>query len=409
MNYHISHKTKKINAEINLPKSKSLSNRALIIKALCANEFKIIDLSNSDDTLLLSKALSSDSKNIDVGESGTAFRFLTAYLANKKGEFTLNGSKRMQERPIKALVNALRDLGADIKYLEKDGYPPLKITGNTIEGGKVEIDASISSQFISALLLIAPTLKNGLEISLTGEVLSTPYISMTLKMMAFFGVKSHWEGTTISIKKQPYIPKDIKVESDWSALAFLLEIMVLSKKGELKINGLFENSWQGDSEVLEIFKPLGVKSEFQNSSLILSKFEAIDNSRKFDLNLKDYPDLAQAYSCSLSGLNKTATIKGLKNLKYKESHRLSALKNELQKFNQNSEYTDSEFILHDSKITAPNKSLDTHNDHRMAMCLAPLGLLFDIKINDIEVVSKSYPSFWEDLEKMGFTVSALSH
>lgn len=409
MNYHISHKTKKIDAEINLPKSKSLSNRALIIKALCSESFTIEDLSSSKDTQLLSKALHSQSSTINVGDSGTAFRFLTALLSTKSGEFMLSGSERMKERPIKDLVNALTALGADIEYLEKEGYPPLKIAGKTIEGGKVSIDASISSQFVSALLLIAPSLKKGLEITLLGNVLSKPYISMTLKMMTYFGVDSQWDGNTICVKKQSYVAKDIQIEGDWSALAFLLEILVLSEEGKLKINGLFEESWQGDYKLLEIFKLLGIESKFQNSSLYVSKRKNSEISKSLDLSLVDYPDLAQAYCCSLVGLSRNATIRGLQNLKYKESHRLAALKKELEKLNQKSEYTDSEIKLQNSKIAAPIQNLETHNDHRMAMCLAPFGILFDVKINDVEVVSKSYPTFWEDLKKMGFIVTALSH
>ncbi|MDB2675461.1 3-phosphoshikimate 1-carboxyvinyltransferase [Flavobacteriales bacterium] len=409
MNYHISHKTKKIDAEINLPKSKSLSNRALIIKALCSESFTIEDLSSSKDTQLLSKALHSQSSTINVGDSGTAFRFLTALLSTKSGEFMLSGSERMKERPIKDLVNALTALGADIEYLEKEGYPPLKIAGKTIEGGKVSIDASISSQFVSALLLIAPSLKKGLEITLLGNVLSKPYISMTLKMMTYFGVDSQWDGNTICVKKQSYVAKDIQIEGDWSALAFLLEILVLSEEGKLKINGLFEESWQGDYKLLEIFKLLGIESKFQNSSLYVSKRKNSEISKSLDLSLVNYPDLAQAYCCSLVGLSRNATISGLQNLKYKESHRLAALKKELEKLNQKSEYTDSEIKLQNSKIAAPKQNLETHNDHRMAMCLAPFGILFDVKINDVEVVSKSYPTFWEDLKKMGFIVTALSH
>jgi len=408
MNYHISHKTKKIDAEINLPKSKSLSNRALLIKVLCSESFTIEDLSSSKDTQLLSKALHSQSSTINVGDSGTAFRFLTALLSTKSGEFMISGSERMKERPIKDLVNALTALGADIEYLEKEGYPPLKIAGKTIEGGKVSIDASISSQFVSALLLIAPSLKKGLEITLLGNVLSKPYISMTLKMMTYFGVDSQWDGNTICVKKQSYVAKDIQIEGDWSALAFLLEILVLSEEGKLKINGLFEESWQGDYKLLEIFKLLGIESKFQNSSLYVSKRKNSEISKSLDLSLVDYPDLAQAYCCSLVGLSRIATISGLQNLKYKESHRLAALKKELEKLNQKSEYTDSEIKLQNSKIAAPIQNLETHNDHRMAMCLAPFGILFDVKINDVEVVSKSYPKFWEDLKKMGFIVTELS-
>jgi len=409
MNYHISHKTKIINAEINLTASKSLSNRALIIQALSSTPFKIHNLSTSKDTQLLNEALQTKSDKIDVGDSGTAFRFLTAFLACKEGDYNLTGSDRMKERPIKELVNTLKELGADIKYLEKNGYPPLKIKGKSIEGGKVSVDASISSQFISALLLIAPSLKQGLTITLEGDILSAPYIKMTSKIMSYFGVETEWKGKTICIKKQEYKAKDILIEGDWSAVAFLLESISLSRSGTLKINGLFENSWQGDFKLVDMFQKLGVESNLIDSSLLLSKKENSSINQSLDFNFIDYPDLAQAYCCALAGLKKTATLKGLQNLKYKESHRLFALKSELEKFKQKSEYTDSQFILKESEISMPTQSLDTHNDHRMAMCLAPLAILFDIKINDAEVVTKSYPTFWEDLKKMGFTVSVLTH
>ncbi len=409
MNYHISHKTKIINAEINLTASKSLSNRALIIQALSSTPFKIHNLSTSKDTQLLNEALQTKSDKIDVGDSGTAFRFLTAFLACKEGDYNLTGSDRMKERPIKELVNTLKELGADIKYLEKNGYPPLKIKGKSIKGGKVSVDASISSQFISALLLIAPSLKQGLTITLEGDILSAPYIKMTSKIMSYFGVETEWNGKTIYIKKQEYKAKDILIEGDWSAVAFLLESISLSRSGTLKINGLFENSWQGDFKLVDMFQKLGVESNLIDSSLLLSKKENSSINQSLDFNFIDYPDLAQAYCCALAGLKKTATLKGLQNLKYKESHRLFALKSELEKFKQKSEYTDSQFILKESEISMPTQSLDTHNDHRMAMCLAPLAILFDIKINDAEVVTKSYPTFWEDLKKMGFTVSVLTH
>lgn len=409
MNYHISHKTKTINAEITLAASKSLSNRALIIQALSSTPFKIHNLSTSKDTQLLNEALQTKSDTIDVGDSGTAFRFLTALLACKQGDYTLTGSERMKERPIKELVSALKELGADIKYLEKEGYPPLKIKGKSIEGGKVSVDASISSQFISALLLIAPSLKKGLTITLEGDILSVPYIKMTSEMMSYFGIETQWEGKTICIKNQDYKAKDILIEGDWSAVAFLLESLSLSKSGTIIINGLFEDSWQGDYKVIEIFQKFGIESNFIDSYLHLSKKENTIINQSLDINFIDYPDLAQAYCCTLAGIGKTATLKGLQNLKHKESHRLFALKSELEKFKQKSEFTDSEFILKESEISMPIQNLDTHNDHRMAMCLAPLAILFDLKINDIEVVSKSYPTFWEDLKKMGFKVYVLTH
>jgi 3-phosphoshikimate 1-carboxyvinyltransferase len=232
---------------------------------------------------------------------------------------------------------------------------------------------------------------------------------MTSEMMSYFGIETQWEGKTICIKNQDYKAKDILIEGDWSAVAFLLESLSLSKSGTIIINGLFEDSWQGDYKVIEIFQKFGIESNFIDSYLHLSKKENTIINQSLDINFIDYPDLAQAYCCTLAGIGKTATLKGLQNLKHKESHRLFALKSELEKFKQKSEYTDSEFILKESEISMPIQNLDTHNDHRMAMCLAPLAILFDLKINDIEVVSKSYPTFWEDLKKMGFKVYVLTH
>jgi 3-phosphoshikimate 1-carboxyvinyltransferase len=252
-------------------------------------------------------------------------------------------------------------------------------------------------------------LKQGLTITLEGDILSAPYIKMTGEMMSYFGIEIQWKRNTINVKNQSYSVKDILIEGDWSAVAFLLESLSLSKSGTLIINGLFEDSWQGDYKAIEIYQKLGVESNFIDSSLHLSKKENTSINQPLDINLIDYPDLAQAYCCTLAGLRKIATLKGLQNLKHKESNRLFALKAELEKFQQKSEYTDSEFILKESEISMPTQNLDTHNDHRMAMCLAPLAILFDLKINDIEVVSKSYPTFWEDLKKMGFTVSVLTH
>ena len=408
MDFLISHTSKSINADLILPPSKSISNRALIIQALCQSKPKLLNLSKSSDTQSLLQALQPNSKTIDVGDAGTSMRFITAYLSQQEGSYILTGSDRMKERPIGHLVEALNSIGADINYLEKDGFPPLAINGKALEGGKVDIFTSVSSQFVSALLLIAPTLKKGLSLSLKGEVLSKPYIKMTLDMMRYFGIQSSWTNNTIEVEPQNYVSKDLKVESDWSALAFILQAMSIAKSAQVSISGLSKDSWQGDSYVLNLFEKFGLQYEFKDEKLYLKKLNKGLNG-DYNVNLIDTSDLAQAYCCTLSALSKSAKIKGLNNLKLKESHRLKALHMELNKIGQHSRYSEVTIQLESSVLHTPTESFDSHNDHRMAMCLAPFALLFDIKIKNIEVVNKSYPSYWEDLKKMGFTISPLTH
>ena len=408
MGFLISHTSKSINADLVLPPSKSISNRALIIQALCQSKPKLLNLSQSSDTQSLIKALQANSKTIDIGDAGTSMRFLTAYLSQQKGSYILTGSDRMKERPIGHLVEALNSIGADINYLEKDGFPPLAINGKAVEGGKVDVSTSVSSQFVSALLLIAPTLKKGLSLSLKGELLSKPYIKMTLNIMRYFGIQSSWTNNTIQVEPQNYRPRDLKVESDWSALAFILQGMSIAKSAKVSISGLSKDSWQGDSYVLNLFKKFGLQHEFKDDKLYLKKFNK-DLNRDYNVNLIDTPDLAQAYCCTLSAFSKSAKISGLNNLKLKESHRLKALHIELNKIGQISYYTEDTMQLEASILHTPTESFDSHNDHRMAMCIAPFALLFNIKLKNIEVVNKSYPNYWEDLKKMGFTISPLTH
>lgn len=408
MDFLISHTSKSINTDLILPPSKSISNRALIIEALCQSKPKLLNLSQSSDTQSLAQALQTSSKTIDIGDAGTSMRFLTAYLSQQKGSYILTGSNRMKERPIGHLVEALNSIGADINYLEKDGFPPLAINGKTLEGGKIDVYTSVSSQFVSALLLIAPTLKKGISLSLKGELLSKPYIKMTLDIMRYFGVQSSWINKTINVEPQNYVSKDLKVESDWSALAFILQAMSIAKSAQVNISGLSKDSWQGDSFALNLFEKFGLQHEFKDEKLYLMKLNKDLNS-DYNVNLIDTPDLAQAYCCSLSALSKSGKIMGLKNLKLKESHRLKVLHMELNKIGQNSRYSEDTIQLESSVLHTPKESFYSHKDHRMAMCLAPFALLFDIKIKNVEVVNKSYPSYWKDLKKMGFTISPLTH
>lgn len=405
MMYHLSHPSKTFDAEITLPYSKSISNRLLIIQALCKNSFEISNLSNAHDTKVLAETLAQNTPSIDVKDCGTAFRFLTAYLATREGEFILTGSKQMKRRPIKYLVDALKQLGAEIHYLEKKGFPPLKISGKPLAGGRVDINASISSQFISALLLIAPTLNQGLELNLQGKILSKPYIMMTIECMRHFDVDVKWTKNIIHVLPQTYRSKNIKVEADWSSLAFFLQAMAFSKQSSLKISGLFENSWQGDAKMLEVYSRFGIKSQFINGYLYLSKKDSISETDNYNINLIDLPDVAPAYCCTLAGINKTAVVSGLDNLKHKESHRLMVLHEELNKMKQNSRYTNSMFSLLPSTLSRSVLPFESHNDHRICMSLAPFGLLFDVEINGVETVQKSFPNFWQEMKKIGFTIN----
>ena len=390
MNYKIAHPTKVVECEIDLPGSKSISNRLLIIQALCKQKFVITNLSNSEDTKALQKALTDNVTTIDVGAAGTSFRFLTAYLSTLVGNrFILTGSNRMKERPIKELVDALLELGVEIKYLEKSGFPPLAILGTDIIEKKVSIDGKISSQFISAILLIAPTLRNGIELKISGEIVSKPYIIMTLKLMEEFGIYHTWQENTIEIKPQKYSAKDYNIEADWSAASFWYEIAALSSNCNIALNGLTENSIQGDRKVMELFRNLGVQTKFENGSIILTKTEKNDISK--EINLINTPDLYQPLKCTLFAKNLTTKFLGLQTLKNKETDRIKAVEKELLKLNK-------------------TKTITTYKDHRMAMSFAPLCLKYDtLQIKDVAVVEKSYPNFWNDLKKGGFIITPLTH
>mgnify|MGYP005641502431 FL=1 len=387
MNYKISHPTKVVNCEIDLPSSKSISNRLLIIKALCKKKFLIKNLSESDDTILLKNALNSKEKTINVSHAGTSFRFLTSFLSIQKGkEFILNGSDRMKERPIKELVNSLQELGVKIEYLEKEDFPPLKIIGTEIDGGEIEIDGTISSQFISSLLLIAPNLKNGLILKIKGELVSKPYVLMTLKLMGEFGINWTWNKDVITILKQEYVAKNYTVESDWSAATFWFQSASLSEKCKIILRGLNEESIQGDSACKKIFKDLGVDSVFKNGDLILTKNKRISPSETY--NLIETPDIYQSLKCTLFTLNKDSEFTGIQTLRNKETDRIAAVENELLKLNT-------------------PKIIETYNDHRMAMSFAPLSLKFEeLQISNPGVISKSYPNYWKDLKKGGFKISS---
>jgi 3-phosphoshikimate 1-carboxyvinyltransferase len=396
-----------INGALQLSGSKSISNRLLIIQALSGSINSIDNCSTSEDTCVLQKALSSNSSIIDIGLAGTAMRFLSAYYASRKSNVILTGSKRMKQRPIGVLVDALRLLGADISYTEKEGFPPLKIKGKPLEGGVVSMNASVSSQFITALLLISPSLKKGVQIQLSSDVLSKPYIDMTLTLMKQQGVASTWEGNRIIVPSGTYKNEIIEVESDWSSISYLFEIMALSSAGEIMVSKVDEISVQGDQKVMEFYKLFGVESSIEKGVLKLRKVEGFVQEEKIEIDCKGTPDIAQTLAATACGLGVAIKLTGLNNLPLKETNRLLALKIELEKCGAEVVITNNETLEVFPLKEFPKIDLEfeTYHDHRMAMCLAPLALKAkSVLIDDIEVVNKSYKTYWEDLEKLSFNL-----
>ena len=387
--------------DIQITGSKSESNRLLILQQFYPN-LSIENLSNSDDSQLMQKALASSEKEISIGHAGTAMRFLTAYFALKENsEIILTGSHRMKNRPIKILVDALSDLGASIEYVEKDGFPPLKITGKKLTRNEVEIDGSVSSQYISALLLIASSLENGIKLSFKGKVTSVPYIKMTLSLLEEVGVNFDWSGKTITVLPKKNIEnKTIVVESDWSSASYYFSYSALSENSRLEISSYKQNSLQGDSVLVEIYKNLGVETSFKSNSLILENVGEINKEYFKELNLVNAPDIAQTIVVTCFGLGIECYLTGLHTLKIKETDRLVALKTEIEKMGGEVEITDETLHLKSSNFVKENIIIDTYDDHRMAMAFAPLALKVPLQINEPEVVSKSYPTFWEDFKKI---------
>ena len=386
--------------------SKSESNRCLLLKALF-DDLTIENLSNSDDTELMKNALSSDDSLIDIHHAGTAMRFLTAYFATQNGrKIILTGSSRMKERPIRILVDALRNLGAKIEYSENEGFPPLKIQGQEFLKSEVFLKANVSSQYISALLLIAPSLKNGLNLHLDGKITSIPYIEMTLALLNEVGIRTSFESNKIKVfPYEGHNSKTLIVESDWSSASYFYSIVSLSSVGtKINISSYKENSLQGDAILSEIYNNLGVSSKFNNSVLTIEKISD-DLPKSLDLDLSNTPDIAQTLAVSCLGLQINCNLTGLHTLKIKETDRLLALKNEIKKLGTNIEISNNSLGINSPKPLLKNVEIKTYNDHRMAMSFAPLMLRTDICINDANVVSKSYPNFWNDLEKLGLSLT----
>ena len=391
---------KTVSGSVQITGSKSETNRLLVLQQFYPN-LSIKNISNSDDSRLMQKAFASTSNEINIGHAGTAMRFLTAYFSVKENtEIVLTGSHRMKNRPIKILVDALTSLGANIEYLEKEGYPPLKITGKKLESNFVEIDGNVSSQYISALLLIAPTLKNGLQLKFKGEVTSVPYIKMTLQLLAELGIESSWKNDIISIFPKPTInDKTIVVESDWSSASYYYSLVALSPNAEVTLSSYKINSLQGDSILVTIYKDLGVETTFKEDTLILKNTNtAIFKSLKWDLI--NAPDIAQTIAVTCFGLGIECFLTGLHTLKIKETDRLVALKTEIEKLGGEVIITNETLHLKTSTKIKEHIVISTYDDHRMAMAFAPLAVKVPIQIEDANVVSKSYPTFWEDFKKI---------
>lgn len=408
-----------LQSAISITGSKSETNRLLLLQALFPN-LTLANTSNSDDSEVMQKALDKDSQIpssisqlptsssqlIDIHHAGTAMRFLTAYFAvNEEKEVVLTGSQRMTERPIKVLVEALQQLGAQISYEKEEGYPPIRIKGQRITKNKVSIPANVSSQYISALLLVAPKLEKGIELTLVGEITSIPYIKMTLALLNEIGVETSFEGNIITVK--PLIaspkPQTLTVESDWSSASYFFSIVALSEIGtQITLSSYKQNSLQGDSSLVEIYKNLGVDTVFENNNIVLRK-SAICNLQSATFNLNSSPDIAQTIVVTCLGLGIGCHLTGLHTLKIKETDRLEALRIELTKLGANISVTNDSLTLVASKEINHKVKIATYNDHRMAMAFAPLALKGPIIIENAEVVSKSYPDFWNDLEHLGFS------
>lgn len=394
-----------IHTTVQLPASKSMSNRALILNALSLSPFPIQNLSDCEDTRVLVDAFNSNSNVFDVKGAGTAMRFLTAFLAGMEGEWIIKGSKRMHERPIHPLVDTLIALGAEIDYLEKEGFPPLRIRGRRLKGGEVYLSGNISSQFISALLMIAPLMERGLIMHIEKKVVSRPYIDLTMAMMKQCGVSAKWDNNDIVVKPQTYQASELSVETDWSAASYWYEIVALMPGSEVKLTGLQKKSLQGDANVSSLFSDLGVTTEYGDDGIIIRHTKK--KTKKFFHDFVNEPDLAQTFAATCCFMGVPFLFSGIQSLKIKETDRVQALMNELKKLGFVLKENDIGMLEWDGERCFPEKepAIDTYDDHRMAMSFAPGAIVLrSLIINDPQVVTKSYPHFWDDLKKAGFKI-----
>jgi 3-phosphoshikimate 1-carboxyvinyltransferase len=389
---------------IALTPSKSITNRVLIIQALSANKFEIKNPATANDSLILRKILTDRPSYVDIEDAGTACRFLTAYLCCQQGGFLLTGSDRMKKRPIGSLVTALKDIGADILYEEKADYLPLRINGKKLHGEKVIVDASASSQFVSALMLIAPTVENGLSIEPLGKVASEPYVHMTAGIMRSFGVEVFLQENIIRIDRQKYLVKDFTVENDWSSASFWYIMAALSSSAEFKLEGLFQNSIQGDSIIVKIMEQFGIRSQFYDGGVICRKTHSTELTHlKYDFS--DCPDLVIPVAVVCAASKVFAEFSGVKNLRLKESDRLAVIKSELEKAGSKVEVGEDSLKIIPGELIE-GVTIESHNDHRIAMAFAALSMKVEISIDDENVVRKSYPEFWQQCAQIGLKINS---
>lgn len=408
MQYTIQATKKSLTGEITLPTSKSISNRVLIINALAYSPFPVQNLSDSDDTRVMEQVLNANSDKFDIGHAGTAMRFLTAFLSKIVGKWEITGSERMQQRPIKILVDALNQLGAKIEYINNPGYPPLRIWGSNLKGGRLELDGSISSQYISALLMIAPSIEGGLELTLTNRITSASYIDLTLSLMAQYGIEYKWEDNVITIKEQSYQPIPYVVEADWSGASYWYQMAVLANEADILLKGLKLESLQGDCDQAKWFEIFGIVSTQEEDGVRLSKKE-VRLPENYVQNFVENPDIAQTFAvmCVCKGI--PFHFSGLKTLKIKETDRINALITELGKLGAELYEPQPGELAWNGNIDEvqfySDVEIDTYHDHRMALAFAPVALINgSISINNPMVITKSYPGYWADLKKIGIKV-----
>lgn len=403
----------RIDTTIKLPASKSISNRALIISALAGVKTMPRNISNCDDTEVIVRALRDNPYEIDIKAAGTAMRFMTAYLAVTPGEHVITGTERMKHRPIKVLVDALRYLGADIEYIGEDGFPPLKIRGKALDGGSIEIPGDVSSQYVSALLMIAPMLNGGLELHLTGNIISRPYIDLTIHTMHDYGARVEWTDVdTIVTEPTGYREREFIIENDWSGASYWYETLALmgDRESSIRIPGLIDSSRQGDSGVRYLFSMLGVKTSFEDGIKTKPTTVTLKAMRsmlpKLDFDFSGQPDLTQTLVVTCAAMNIPFHFTGLATLRIKESDRIEVLKREMRKMGfVIREENNSELLWDGERCEATMEPIDTYEDHRMAMAFAPAAVKFPgLRINNPEVVTKSYPNFWKDLQQAGFKI-----
>jgi len=407
MKYLVTKENKVLKGVVKLEGSKSITNRVIIIKALCPEFFEMNNFSLSEDAETMVELINSSEPVLNCKDGGTTLRFLTAFLAIHEGEVVLTGSARLQQRPIGPLVDALNFLGANIEYMGEVGYPPLRIKGKRLTGNRIDIDGSVSSQFISALLLIAPVLKDGLVVRLKGEISSRPYIQMTLNIMKHFGINYEWTQSVISVPHQEYLARKYNVEGDWSAASYYYSMAAMADEVDLKLMGLNKLSYQGDAVIQNIMTQFGVVTTFIEGGIHLTKNSNVSLPKSLDYDFIDCPDLAQTILATCAGLGIPLKLRGVDSLQIKETDRIAAMQTELGKLGLPLVPLASTWNL-GVTLNEPDTSnivFDTHNDHRMAMALTPLVLKYGhLSINDPQVVAKSYPMFWEDIKTLGFKI-----